>query len=63
MTRNLRPGQTVRLSRSFPYKAAAEGDYKVVCQLPDNGGEPQYRVKSVREPHERVVKESELAKI
>jgi hypothetical protein len=63
MTRYFRPGQTVRLNRSFPYKAAAEGDYKIVRQLPDNGGELQYRVKSVREPHERVVKESELAKI
>jgi hypothetical protein len=63
MTRNFRAGQAVRLSRSFPYKAAAEGDYKIVCQLPDNGGEPQYRVKSVREPHECVVKENELAKI
>ena len=63
MTRNFRAGQRVRLSCSFPYKAAAEGDYKIVCQLPDNGGEPQYRVKSVREPHKRVVKESELAKI
>jgi hypothetical protein len=62
MTR-YRPGQTVRLTRSFPNKAAAEGDYKIVRQLPDNGGELQYRVKSVREPHERVVKESELAKI
>jgi hypothetical protein len=63
MARYFRPGQTVRLTRSFPYKSAAEGEYKIVSQLPDEGGELQYRVKSVREPHERVVKESELAKI
>jgi hypothetical protein len=62
MTRYFRPGQTVRLSRGFPYRSAAEGDYKIVSQLPDDGGELQYRVKSVREPHERVVKESELTK-
>jgi hypothetical protein len=48
--------------RGFPYRSAAEGDYKIVCQLPDEGGELQYRVKSARESHERVVKESELTK-
>jgi hypothetical protein len=63
MSRYFRPGQTVRLARSFPYKSAADGDYKIVSQLPDDGRELQYRVKSVREPHERVVKESDLAKI
>jgi hypothetical protein len=35
---------------------------RIVSQLPDDGGELQYRVKSVREPHERVVKESGLTK-
>jgi hypothetical protein len=63
MTRYFRPGQTVRLVRSFPYKAAADGDYRIVCQLPNEGDELKYRVKSVREPHERVVKESDLAKV
>jgi hypothetical protein len=63
MARVFRPGQTVRLSRGYPVRAAAGGDYKIVSQLPDDGGELQYRVKSVREPHERVVKESELTKI
>jgi hypothetical protein len=62
MTHRFRSGQTVRFSRSFPHKAAAEGDYKIIRQLPDNGGELQYRIKSVREPHERVAKESDLAK-
>jgi hypothetical protein len=62
MTDRFRPGQTVRLTRGFPYKAAAEGDYKIVCRVPDSEGELQYRVKSAREPHERVMKESELAK-
>jgi len=52
----------VRLLRGFPHKSAAQGDYKIVSQLPDDGGELQYRVKSAREPHERVVKESELTK-
>ena len=63
MTPQFRSGQTVRLSRGLPYKSAADGDYKIVRQLPDNGGEQQYRIKSVREPHERVVKESDLEKV
>jgi hypothetical protein len=63
MTSQFRSGQTVRLSRGPPYKSAADGDYKIVRQLPDNGGEQQYRIKSVREPHERVVKESDLEKV
>ena len=54
-------GQTVRLVRGFPNRA--DGDYRIVRQLPDNGGEPQYRIKSDREPHERVVKEGNLIKV
>ena len=53
-------GQTVRLARGLLYRNAADGDYRIVRQLPDNGGEPQYRIKSDREPHERVVKEGDL---
>jgi hypothetical protein len=59
MMHQFRAGQTVRLVRS-PLRAAAEGEFKVVRPLPDDGGETQYRIKSVREPHERVVKESDL---
>jgi hypothetical protein len=54
-----RSGQTVRLCRS-PYRSTAVGEYEIVRQLPSNGGEAQYRVKSLREPYERVVKESDL---
>lgn len=52
-------GQLVRLCRSIRYEAA-DGAYEIVRQLPDEGGELRYRVKSLREPHERVVKESDL---
>jgi hypothetical protein len=52
-------GQTVRLVRSS-LRTAADGEFKVVRPLPDDGGERQYRIKSMREPHERVVKESDL---
>ena len=60
MTHKFRSGQTVHLSRSLAARSAPGGDYKVVRQLPVDGGEPQYRIKSENEPHERVVKESVL---
>jgi hypothetical protein len=64
MTQEFKSGQTVHLRRSLIHRAAADGDYKIVRRLPDSdgGGESQYRIKSVREPHERVVKESDLEK-
>jgi len=54
-------GQTVRLVRSS-LRTAADGAFKIVRALPDDGGETQYRIKSAREPHERVVKESDLSR-
>jgi hypothetical protein len=50
---------TVRpvLNRNVP-----GGVYEVTKQLPDNGGEFEYRIKSVNEPHERVARESELTR-
>jgi hypothetical protein len=53
-------GQSVRLNRGFPYRDAAGGDYKVLCELPSRDGEVQYRIKSSGEPYERVVKEGDL---
>jgi len=53
----------VRLARTRSTAAAPGGDYKVVRQLPETDGELQYRVKSTRESHERVVKESELERV
>ena len=60
MTHKFRSGQTVHLSRNMTSRSAPGGDYKVVRQLPVDGGEPQYRIKSVREPYERVAKESDM---
>src|SRR5215468_3546313 len=50
MTHKFRSGQTVHLSRSLTTRSTPDGDYKVVRQLPVDGGEPQYRIKSEREP-------------
>ena len=42
------------ISRFVPNDA-----FEVVKQLP-GGSEPEYRIKSANEPHERVARESEL---
>ena len=55
-------GEIVQLSPSILRKASG-GVYEVIKQLPDSSaGEYEYRIKSINEPHERVVRESELAK-
>jgi hypothetical protein len=36
------------------------GAYVITERLPEHDGEFEYRVKSVNEPHERVVGESQL---
>ncbi len=62
MMHRFRLGQKVQFARGYPYRSAASGDYEVVRQLPNSEGEFHYRIKSTMEPHERVVKESELQK-
>jgi hypothetical protein len=42
-------------SRSMP-----AGSYKVIRRMPERAGEFEYRIKSMKELHERVVLESEL---
>lgn len=51
-------GSRVRLNTPVP--RAADGEYKVVRQLPVEGDVLQYRIKSQLEPNERVVKEYQL---
>jgi hypothetical protein len=63
MTHKFRLGQTVRLSRGLASRTAPGGDFKVIRQLPTGDGEPQYRIKSVREPCERVAKESDIERV
>ena len=63
MTHRFRTGQAVRLRFSIRTRSAAGGDYTVLRELPENGGETQYRIKSGREAHERVVNESDLESV
>jgi len=54
-------GENVRLLRSKGHNVQG-GSYIVIKRLPASGGEFGYRIKSTNEPHERVVRESELRK-
>ena len=54
-------GEIVTL-RSARYLNVPGGTYEVIKQLPCDGGECEYRIKSATEPHERVARESDLMK-
>jgi len=54
-------GQSV-LYASGPLGRGGVSAYKVVKLLPPEGDEFQYKIKSNDEPHERVAKESQLAR-
>jgi hypothetical protein len=50
--------------RLFPSRSVGlnvpDGAYVIVKRLPERGGEFQYQIRSVANPDERVVRESEL---
>jgi hypothetical protein len=52
-------GQTVDLVPSMSRRAVS-GHYRIVSLRPAEGENPQYRIKSKSESHERVVAESDL---
>jgi hypothetical protein len=52
-------GQSVDLIPSMA-RSAAKGNYEIVSLRPADGENPQYRIKSRSENHERVVAESDL---
>ncbi len=53
-------GDMVRLTKMLPIRNAVSGPYEILAQLPVRDGELQYRVKSEREPYQRILKEDEL---
>ena len=55
-------GQTVFLDASLARNIPG-GAYIVTKELPERDGEFEYRLKSINEPHERVVRESQLRKM
>jgi hypothetical protein len=54
-------GATVYFTASNVSRPAASGTYEVIRQLPTEGDDCQYRIKSSSEAFERVAKESQLA--
>ena len=52
-------GQTV-VSAKLALSAIAQGRYRVVRLLPADGAGNQYRIKSVLDGHERVMREGDL---
>jgi hypothetical protein len=59
ITYKFKVGQTVDLIPSIS-RFAANGHYQIVSLRPADGENPQYRIKSRDEPHERVVTENDL---
>ena len=49
-------GQTVM----YLARERTSGTYKITQLMPSEGGDFQYRIRNTSEPHERVVKESDL---
>jgi len=58
-----RVGQSVSFTSGPFGRGGANGIYKVTQLLPREGDDFQYRIKSASEPHERVVKESQLDRV
>jgi hypothetical protein len=56
-------GQSVSLTSGPFGRGGTNGIYKITQLLPREGDDYQYRIKSANEPHERVVKESQLDRI
>ena len=54
-------GEIVHLSPAITRNLPG-GSYAVVKQLPASDDEFDYRIKNMKEPHERVARESELRK-
>jgi hypothetical protein len=52
-------GQTVHY-QAGPYGSVPGDVFTIMQRLPQQGGDYRYRIKSAREPHDRVAKESEL---
>jgi hypothetical protein len=51
-------GDTVFLEGSLNVPSGA---YVIIRQLPERNGEFEYQIKSAREPHNRVVRETQLS--
>jgi hypothetical protein len=55
-------GQSVHYISGPHGRGTADGVYTITQLLPPEGDDRQYRIKSASEPHERVARESQLAR-
>ncbi len=62
MTSRFSIGQKVQYTSGTVGRPGSSGIYNVVKVLPLENDEQQYRIKSARENHERVARESQLEK-
>jgi hypothetical protein len=55
-------GHRFKIGQAVAYlgREKAAGPYKVTQLMPSEGGDFQYRIRNLNEPHDRVVKESDL---
>ena len=53
-------GEMVHFTPAAFDQGARRGNYRVLRQLPAEGADNQYRIKSSLDGHERVVRESQL---
>jgi hypothetical protein len=60
-THKFKLGQSVSLQSTMFNRDASSGACVVTRQLPERDGQFEYQIKSLSEPHERVVKESDLS--
>lgn len=56
-------GETVQLGPHVTDRNIPSGVYEIIRQLPERVGEYQYSIKSLKEPYERVVNESDLRRV
>ena len=58
-THRFKVGQIVEIMPSVQ-RFAAKGDYEIIHLVPVSSGDPQYRLKSAGERHDRIVGERDL---
>jgi hypothetical protein len=58
--RRFAAGQDVTMVPNRAHRTPTDR-FQIIRLLPAEGGNPQYRIKSLRDGHERVVVESDLA--
>jgi hypothetical protein len=56
-------GQNVEFSPDWPIDDTTKGQYTIVALYPETGNIPQYRIKSKRDGHERMVQEDRLDRL